>query len=145
MLRGHARRSRCCTSPRIPQTLKQDVNVQVERNCGVNFCHEWVKWFSNTRKSSLLIRQRLPRLLCSWCQTIPLKGLAGVGRVDSVREEITKAQEAVLEEQAKLTKEEEALEDGLGRLNSLQKRRKVSQSSHHHQEFLQILQESWQN
>ena len=43
-------------------------------------------------------------------------------RVDSVREEITKAQEAVLEAQAKkLTQEEEALEDGLKRLNSLQK------------------------
>ena len=41
-------------------------------------------------------------------------------RVDSVREEITKAQEAVLEAQAKLAKEEEALEDGLKRLNSLQ-------------------------
>ena len=41
-------------------------------------------------------------------------------RVDSVREEITKAQAAVLEAQAKLTKEEEALEDGLKRLNSLQ-------------------------
>ena len=41
-------------------------------------------------------------------------------RVDSVGEEVTKAQEAVLEAQAKLTKEEEALEDGLKRLNSLQ-------------------------
>ena len=41
-------------------------------------------------------------------------------RVHSVREEITKAQEVVLEAQAKLTKEEEALEGGLKRLNSLQ-------------------------
>ena len=41
-------------------------------------------------------------------------------RVDSVREEITKAQAAVLEAPAKLTKEEEALEDDLKRLSALQ-------------------------
>ena len=40
-------------------------------------------------------------------------------RVDSVREEITKAQEAVLEAVSQLTTEEEALEDGLKRLRRM--------------------------
>ena len=40
--------------------------------------------------------------------------------MDLVREEIIEAQVVVLEVQGKLIKEEEALEDGLKRLNSLQ-------------------------
>ena len=57
----------------------------------------------------------------------------------SVREDITKAQAAVLEAQAKLTKEEEALEDCFETSEILCSwRRMVSQSSSHHQQLLQI-------
>ena len=49
----------CSTSPRNPQILKQEINVQVERTVGSTSA---TNGFSDTRRSSLLI---LPRLLKS--------------------------------------------------------------------------------